>query len=647
MSTSSNILVNIIGEFQKKGFDDANKATKGLQGQFDKLGKKLLAAFSVAAVTKFAKASVKAFEEDQKAATRLTQTLRSMNLAFEDKAVKTFIADVERQSGILDDELRPSMQRLLQTTGSLTKSQELLNLAIEVSRGSGVALETVAQDLSRAYVGQARGLAKYNIGLTAAELKSMSFAEVQERITDQYKGQNAAYLETYSGKVDALGVAYANMQETVGESLVNAFMKLAGDEGIGGATKAIENFGTAVADTIGGATIAFEALGDTIDPINTALENMGINVGNVVDMFQGFGILGVLGSLQQMGEDARLASGFSTSRMSAGQIKAALAARKKAEADAMRRARQLENMQKKSAAEKLKRQREELALKRAGTVFDLENIQIVAAMQGKVSEDQRLRLTALLAINNKNAEAAEKLSLAILATNAAALESIGVTMKAGDTVDDVIKKIIVSQAQLALVALGIENMPKAKNPFEDWTDVIAKILSDLDLMALKLTKMPSVGAGQGVKADPSATVPNPFNPDSPALSVSEITNQIDTLTALRASTASGTAINFLLKEHIDTLESATLLSNMAEGADERTRLLAMGTFNRPGITATSTFDPAAFRKAEEAGRPANINITVNGALDPYAVARQINEVLTLEATTAGSFSAIGTSKAFD
>ena len=574
MSTQSNILVNIIGEFQKKGFDDANKATKGLQGQFDKLGKKLLAAFSVAAVTKFAKASVKAFEEDQKAATRLTQTLRSMNLAFEDKAVKTFIADVERQSGILDDELRPAMQRLLQTTGSLTKSQELLNLAIEVSRGSGVALETVAQDLSRAYVGQARGLAKYNIGLTAAELKSMSFAEVQERITNQYKGQNAAYLETYSGKVDALGVAYANMQETVGESLVNAFMKLAGDEGIGGATKAIEGFGTTVADTIGGATIAFEALGDTIAPINDALENMGINANGILDTFQGFGILGVLGSLQQMGEEARLASGFSTSRMSAQQIKQALAARTKAERDAARRARALEAAQKKSAAEKLKREREEQALKRAGSVFDMENIQIVAALQGRVTEDQRLRLTALLALNNKNAEAAEKLSAAVLATNAAAFASIGVIIQAGDNVEDVIKKVITTQSQLALVQMGILTMPKAKNPFEDWTSIIASILAGIGKVSAAINAIPK------------------YNPTGQ--------NYVDTSTINRTSAAPKTSFDVIAKEHADAAAAvvAATTSPQATAAvvDELTKRQEMAR-----LAANAAFTGLSEFKAREYG----------------------------------------------
>lgn len=581
MSTQSNILVNIIGEFQKKGFDDANKATKGLQGQFDKLGKKLLAAFSVAAVTKFAKASVKAFEEDQKAATRLTQTLRSMNLAFEDKAVKNFIADVERQSGILDDELRPSMQRLLLTTGSLTKSQELLNLAIEISRGSGVALETVAQDLSRAYVGQARGLAKYNIGLTAAELKSMSFAEVQERITNQYKGQNAAYLETYSGKVDALGVAYANMQETVGESLVNAFMKLAGDEGIGGATKAIESFGTAVADTIGGATIAFEALGDTIAPINDALENMGVNVNGILDVFQGFGILGVLGSLQQMGEEARLASGFSTSRMSAQQIKQALAARTKAERDAARRAKALESAQKKSAAEKLKREREEQALKRAGTVFDIENIQLVAALQGQVTAEQRLRLTALLALNNKNAEAAEKLSAAVLATNAAAFESIGVIIKAGDNVEDVIKKIITSQSQLALVQMGIISIPKAKNPFEDWKDIIAAILADIGKVSAAINSIPK------------------YNPTG-----ANIVNPTTTTNTPRAIDG-GTAWNFIAKEQADA--AAAITSPIAPSiVDELTKRQEMAR-----LAANSAFTGLAEFRAKESG-DVIVNVTVQG-----------------------------------
>jgi hypothetical protein len=161
-------------------------------------------------------------------------------------------------------------------------------------------------------------------------------------------------------------------------------------------------------------------------------------------------------------------------------------ARKKAEAEALKRQKELAALQKKSATEaakrakeQAKRDREALALKRAGTIFDMDNIQVVAAMQGRVDAEQRLRLTALLALQTSNAEAAEKLSSAVLALNAPALANLGVMIKSGDTIDDVIEKIIKSQTKISLLGLGIKDIPKAKNPFEDWDSILDRLLAKI------------------------------------------------------------------------------------------------------------------------------------------------------------------------
>ena len=113
----SNIRIDIASEFKDKGFKQAEKATGGLQNNLKQLGKTLVGVLSVREVYQFGKAAVKAFQEDQQAATRLTQTLGNLGLAFEDSRVTAFIADLEKTSGVLDDSLRPAMQSLLTTTG--------------------------------------------------------------------------------------------------------------------------------------------------------------------------------------------------------------------------------------------------------------------------------------------------------------------------------------------------------------------------------------------------------------------------------------------------------------------------------------------------------------------------------------------------
>jgi len=151
-----------------------------------KLGKSLAAVFGAQQLLKFAKNASMAFIEDEKAANRLALAVKNLGLEFETPRIERFISDLSRATGVTDDELRPAMQRLLQTTGSVTKSQELLAQATDIAAGSGVAYETVANDLAMAYVGQTRGLRKYSLGLTQAELKIMKFTDLQERLNKQF-----------------------------------------------------------------------------------------------------------------------------------------------------------------------------------------------------------------------------------------------------------------------------------------------------------------------------------------------------------------------------------------------------------------------------------------------------------------------------
>jgi hypothetical protein len=618
--TETDVKIIIAAELRKQGFDKAKKATDSLDKTFKNLARTIGITFSAAALVNFAKKSVKAFEEDEKAARRLTQTLSNMGLAFEDPRMKSFISNLEATSGVLDDKLRPAMQSLLTTTGSVAKSQELLTLALDVAAGSGEDVVTVAQDLSRAYVGNTKGLAKYNLGLSRAELQSKSFAEVQALIAKQFSGQNAAYLETYSGKVAMLNVAYANLQETVGKSLVEAFSLLAGKDGIGGATKALEDFGTQIADTITGISLLINNI-KGIPGVTTLLS--GLNMSN-------FGILGVL---QALGEKNRTApKPFSTPMTVSGQTDLYSkqdAARKKAELEAAKRAKALAALQTKAAKDAAKREREAQMLKRAGTVFDMENIQVVAALQGKVTEEQRLRLTALLALNNDNAEAADKLTSAILALQGPAFQALGVTIQTSDNAKTVIERMIDAQTRLFLLNSGIANIPKAKNPFEDWLSIMAKIIADLDTIAAKIRTMPSASAATSTSNGTTVTtvtgggaggggvgggtiISNPANPAGASTTVASVVNAIDSLTTLRAGTTAGSPISFLLKEQIDTLTNSLTLSSLSYLSDEQAKMRAMGIFDTPGIVAGSRFDPSAFRRGEMGQAP--ITVYVQGSV---------------------------------
>ena len=392
---ATDLAVRIATIFDSAGVKKADKGFKGLEKSANKLGKTLGIALSTAAVVAFGKASVKAFMEDQKSAALLSVAVNNLGLAFEQANVEKFISDLERTSAIADDNLRPAFQALLTTTGSVAKSQELLKTAIDASRGSSIDLATVAQDLSNAYVGNTKGLKKYNLGLSQAELKSMSFIKVQKKLEDQFKGASAAYLETYTGKMEALTTASGRAQEVIGESLVNAIIGLTGAANTNELIIYIDNVAERIANLI------------------TSVEKFGFLTKYWFSPSNWFkkGDAGIK-EWEDMLRKRAYAAGraFDPLNNAVTGYKIDNAARLKAEADAKKRALELAKATAKNTAE-LKKQN---ALKLASKIFDLQQIQLVAALKGKLSDEDRTRVEAMSAILNDNEVLAAKLTEQIL-----------------------------------------------------------------------------------------------------------------------------------------------------------------------------------------------------------------------------------------
>jgi hypothetical protein len=282
---------------------------------------------------------------------------------------------------------------LLTTTGSLTKSQELLSQAIDISAGSGVELGQVAQDLAAAYVGKTKALGKYNLGLTQAELKTAKFTDLQIKLNEQYKGANAAYLETYAGKMQALSTAAGEASETIGGALIDSVMLLSGSKGIDDLITKIDQLAE---KTVGWIDKFSEGLA-----IIKAIKDS--NIGNMQKNIQ---------EVQVQAYNAKLRRNYMKAWEGVNIPKSAaqIAAEKKAEADAAKRAKEIAKAQNKNTAE-LKKQN---ALKLASKLFDMQQIQLVAALQGQLSEEERTRLEAQSAILNDNDVLAASLTKKIL-----------------------------------------------------------------------------------------------------------------------------------------------------------------------------------------------------------------------------------------
>jgi hypothetical protein len=454
--------IPIIGEFKgKKAFDQAGKSTSTLEKGVKRLGASLAATFGAQQLLKFAKNAAKAFIEDEQAASRLAQSVKNLGLAFETPRIEEFIAQLSKASGVTDDQLRPAMQKLLQTTGSVAKSTELLTQALDISRGSGVDYETVVSDLSAAYVGQTRGLKKYSLGLSQAELKTMSFADVQAKLNKQFTGANAAYLETYAGKMQILSTAAGEAQEIIGKGLVDSLSLLAGEGNtIQPLADSMAEFATYVSDAIYGVAVLIDKM-KAIPGMDFLLKNQKFlreNLGTPGIVFRALDELSKLGAAAKgtpgMG-------GYPSSALGPGYIDPNDAARKAAEAAAAKRAKELAALQKKA----LDTQKKALALQKASKTLNLDAIGIEAALKGKISETDRISLLLQKAILEGNATLATQLS---------------------DQLEAATKR----QNELRALLL---TTPEAPNPYRNWTlpqDLLNYTASALGVSVAQLQSAP-------------------------------------------------------------------------------------------------------------------------------------------------------------
>lgn len=227
----------------KNKLNQADNAVETNSEKISAFGKKAAAAFAVAAAaavaygTKLAVDGVKAAIEDEAAQLRLASALRTATGATEGqiKATEDFILQTSLATGVADDSLRPAMQRLAVSTKDTGEAQRLLSLALDISKGKGIELETVANALGRAQDGNTTALGRLGLGLSKAELSTLSFTEVQAKLSELYGGAAAANAETFQGKIDRLKVGFDEAKESLGTALlpqVEKFITFINDVGV-------------------------------------------------------------------------------------------------------------------------------------------------------------------------------------------------------------------------------------------------------------------------------------------------------------------------------------------------------------------------------------------------------------------------------
>ena len=221
--------VEILGEFKK-----LTQATKGAQGDLNTMGnsaKKISAGIGKAfaaigiglsfkVITQELQEATKAAIEDRKSQELLALAMINTGKATDAnvKAAEESIAKMQIQAGIADDKLRPAYQKLFIATGNVTKSNELMQIALDASAATGKDLDTVTQAMAKSLAGNDTALNKLIPSLRGSKTPIEDMAAA-------FKGAatEAANLDPYQ----RMQVIFGEIQEKLGTALLPVLDKFA------------------------------------------------------------------------------------------------------------------------------------------------------------------------------------------------------------------------------------------------------------------------------------------------------------------------------------------------------------------------------------------------------------------------------------
>jgi hypothetical protein len=401
-----NVVIDIATQYTgnpafKKATNDAQKLEKSVA----KLGKQLAGVFAASKLYALGKASVKAFAEDEKAARSLALALANTGNAFASIEVEKFIGDLQRATGVLDDNLRPAFRTLLTATGDVKKSQDGLALALDIAAGTGKDLSAVSMALAKAYGGQTTALSRLGAGLDKATLKTGDMDVILGQLTDKFKGQALAAAEGYSGSIAKLTVASQNAKEIIGKDLLDSMQMIAGKDGIGGAATAMEGFATQIGNAIYG-----------IGVLTTKLKSLP-GASFIGQFLNAATQVSGIGALSKLGASSKAASA-GTPAQSPGQRKAI----DKANAEAIKLQKQqnsLKTIDNALTTRKITLTADQQALEELKKKFDVERVGLFAALNNATDQETQMRIKSLIAIKDNDAALAGKIKAEDEAANAA------------------------------------------------------------------------------------------------------------------------------------------------------------------------------------------------------------------------------------
>lgn len=245
------------------GFD--NKGAKAAERSLQTLGKSLgktiagygTAALSVQRLNRFIQESVRLSLDDARAQANLNKVLENSGFGAASNSIRDYITQAQLATGVSEDQLRPAFVTLFNSLGSVTRAQNALNVAMDVSAATGKDLASVTAAIAKTATGSKTSLQRLGLGIDKAKLAAASFDQVLTILSNKFSGSAKVAAETMAGKVDRLKIAVSEAKEEVGKGLVDAFDILAKQAGsdVDSLQTKIQNLGTSTGDMTRGVAV--------------------------------------------------------------------------------------------------------------------------------------------------------------------------------------------------------------------------------------------------------------------------------------------------------------------------------------------------------------------------------------------------------
>jgi hypothetical protein len=282
-------------------------------------------------------------------------------------------------------------------------------------------------------------------------------------LNSTYKDFNANLRNTDAGKMQVLANVSKDVQTTIGIGIIDSLKILAGSTSISDLAVDMQN----AADNAAEFLVTVSKIGKTI---NDAFSGASKDIANFIKATDPFVDLIIEGDPSGFMKNRPKSTGLTYNKnehMAHKQTVALISKADKLTKSQLAAQKKLLDTQRKIAAEKKKQEildKAALVLAQGQKVFDEEGIQLAAAAQGKLTEEERLRVALKkdiydleAAINQENLSAAARLSNSMVA-NAQKLAALRTDM------------------------VGLNNI---ENPFTAW-------LSTLQQMAMELAKLANI-----------------------------------------------------------------------------------------------------------------------------------------------------------